>query len=92
MDYWYDNSIPHAGNIMAEYGHEVDVCLLTPEQLTDGGRKAPPLMREQRGLIRMTMVHLTSWTNCSVRLFTDNQAVEKIMVRGSRIEALHCLV
>ena len=55
MDYWYDDSVPHAGNIMAEYGHEVDVCLLTPEQ-----RKESSTMREQRGLIRMTMVHLTN--------------------------------
>ena len=49
-------------------------------------------MREQRGLFRMTMVHLASWANHSVRLFTDNSAVAKIMTRGSRVEALHRLV
>ena len=27
VDYWYDNSVPHAGNIMAEYGHEVVECI-----------------------------------------------------------------
>ena len=31
-DYWYDSSVPDAGKIMAEYGHIVDVYLLTPEQ------------------------------------------------------------
>ena len=87
VKYWYDKTIPHAGSIMEEYGHEVDVSLLTPEQ-----RKESSTMREQRGLFRMTMVHLASWTNHSVRLFTDNSAVAKIMTRGSRVEALHRLV
>ena len=87
VEYWYDKSIPHAGKIMEEYGHAVDVCLLTPEQ-----RKESSTIREQLGLIRMTMVHLASWANHSVRLFTDNSAVAKIMIRGSRVEALHRLV
>ena len=86
-DYWFDKSIPDAGKIMAEYGHIIDVCLLTPEQ-----RLASSTLRELLGLIRMVRVHLFRWTNHCVRLFVDNQAVEKFMVKGSRIMIIHQMV
>ena len=72
---------------MAEYGHVIDVCLLTPEQ-----RLASSTLRELLGLICMVRVHLFRWTNHCVRLFVDNQAVEKIMVKGSRTKILHRMV
>ena len=72
---------------MAEYGHIVDVYLLTPEQ-----RRASSTLRELLGLIRMVRVHLPRWTNHCVRLFVDNQAVEKIMIKGIRIITLHRMV
>ena len=47
---------------MAEYGHIVDVYLLTPEQ-----RKASSTLRELLSLIRMVRVHLPRWTNSLLR-------------------------
>ena len=89
-DYWFDSSVPDAGKIMAEYGHIVDVYLLTPEQ-----RRASSTLRELLGLIRMVSQSPPAPLDQSLRttgLFVDNQAVEKIMVKGSRIITLHRMV
>ena len=78
---------PQAGKIFAEHGHVVDVCLLTEEQ-----RKKSSTLRELLGLIRMCMVHLLTWRGHCIRIFVDNAALAKIMIRGSRIPELHLLV
>ena len=70
--YWYDRSIPHAAQILAEFGHSIDKAF-----------------RELRGLTRMCLVHLHEWTNRCIRIFVDNAALAKIMIRGSRIPYLH---
>ena len=85
--YWTDNATPQAGNFFAEHGHVVDVCLLTEEQ-----RKKSSTLRELLGLIRMCMVHLHTWRGHCIRVFVDNAALAKIMIRGSRIPELHLLV
>ena len=39
----------------------------------------------------MTLVHLTQWEGKHIRIFTDNAAVPKILLRGSSILELHQL-
>ena len=48
-------------------------------------------MRELRGIVHMTLVHLTQWDGKYIRIFTDNAAVPKILLRGSSVLELHQL-
>ena len=85
--YWYDGTTPHAGQIFADFGHEIDMVLLTDEQ-----KKESSTLRELLGLVRVCLVHLRNWSGHCVRVFVDNAALAKIMIRGSRIPCLHTRV
>ena len=85
--YWYDGATPHAGQIFADFGHEIDMALFTDKQ-----KKESSTLRELLGLVRVCLVHLKNWSNHCVRVFVDNAALAKIMIRGSRIPYLHTRV
>ena len=42
-------------------------------------------LRELRGIVHMTLVHLAQWEGKHIRIFTDNAAVPKILLRGSSV-------
>ena len=68
--YWYDGTIPYAGQIFADYGHEIDMALATV--LTDKQKKESSTLRELLGLVRVCLVHLKNWSHHCVRVFVDN--------------------
>ena len=76
-----------ARQIFADFGHEINMALLTDKQ-----KKESFTLRELLGLVRVCLVHLKNWSHHCVRVFVDNTALAKIMIRGSRIPYLHTRV
>ena len=87
--YWFAKTGPNAGLIFQKYGHELSVKLLTLAQIRSWSHRST--LRELRGIVRMTLVHLAQWKGKHIRIFTDNAAVPKILFRGSSVLELHQL-
>ena len=75
--YWFSKVSPNAGLIYQKYGHELSVKLLTLAQILESST-----LRELRGIVHMTLVHLPQWEGKHIRIFTDNAAVPKVLLRG----------
>ena len=54
--YWFLKVSPNAGLIYQKYGHELSVKLLTLAQILESST-----LREMRGIVHMTLVHLPQW-------------------------------